>query len=233
MISKEIKGIFFDAHGTLFDVGSIHSALEQLCGNQAPAVAELWRRKQLEYSWLRTIMGRYVDFYELTKDALRYALQAVGLELSRADKQALMQEYYRLKAFPEVPEALARLKARFHLAILSNANPSMLERAVSFNNLEDLFDDIISADELQVYKPNPAIYQLPVKKLGQASWNLLFVSSNTWDVAGATACGLQVAWVKRGEAVPEQLGLLPDTTVGSLTELTDLLMGGGVVSSRR
>ena len=224
MVSKEIKGILFDAYGTLFDIASIEPRLEQLCGEKAPAVAELWRRKQLEYSWLRTLMVRYVDFYDLTRDALSYALETFGLEVSSADKQALMQEYYRLKAFPDVREALGLLKGKYHLAILSNANPSLLERATSFNGLDEILDDYISADELQLYKPVPAIYQLPEKKLRLAPWNLLFVSANTWDVAGAAACGLQVAWVKRQEAIPEKLGLKPDVIVKDLLQLARLIL---------
>lgn len=223
MVSREIKTILFDAYGTLFDLASIDSALSELYGEKAQEIARIWRQKQLEYSWLRTLMGRYVDFYELTGDALAYALEAVGLESSPDGRKALMQEYYRLKAFPEVAGALSRMKGKFHLAILSNANPSLLERAVSFNGLDDLLDDFISADELHLYKPSPAIYQLPEKKLGLAPWNLLFVSANTWDVAGAAACGLQVAWAMREPAVPEKLGLKPDTIVKGLDELATLL----------
>jgi 2-haloacid dehalogenase len=223
MISKEIKGICFDAYGTLFDISSIDEALEQVCGAQARQVGELWRRKQVEYTWLRTLMGRYADFYEVTKDALRYALLATGAALSPEAELGLMQAYYRIKTHPEVSEALSRLHGRYRLAILSNANPSMLERAVAHNDLEDYFEDLISADELQLYKPSPAIYQLPERKWGQASWNFLFVSSNTWDVAGAAACGLQVAWVKRGPAIPEQLGLYPELTVNDLLELAERL----------
>ena len=223
MVSREIKTILFDAYGTLFDISSIDAALEERYGELAREAALLWRRKQLEYTWLRSLMGRYVDFYDLTADALAYTLEACGLESSPADRKALMQEYYRLRAFPEVQAALRRMKGKFHLAILSNANPSLLEHAVTFNGLDELLSDFISADELHLYKPAPAVYRLPEKKLGLAPWNLLFVSSNTWDVAGAAACGLQVAWAKRTPAIPEKLGIRPDTVVKDLLELADML----------
>ena len=220
----KIKGIAFDAYGTLFNIASIDFLLEQLFDDRARQVAAYWRRKQLEYTWLRTMMGRYKDFYELTRDALYYALEATNTSATEGQVQELMQQYYHLDAYSEVKGALARLKGRYRLAILSNANPSLLERAAAYNGLDELLDEIISADQIRQYKPAPGVYQLAEKGLKLPAENLLFVSSNTWDVSGAAAYGLQTAWVQRGYSTMEHLEVAPAVTASNLEELAELLM---------
>ncbi len=222
--AAKIKGIAFDAYGTLFDISSIDFLLEQLFDDRAHQVAAHWRHKQLTYTWLRSLMGQYKDFYDLTRDALYYALEATNTEASEAQVQELMQQYYRLEVYPEVKSALASLKGRYRLAILSNANPSLLEKAAAYNGLDELLDEIISADQARQYKPAPGVYQLAGKGLGLPAENLLFASSNTWDVAGATAYGLQTAWVQRRHGVMERLDVEPAITVANLTELAGLLL---------
>ncbi|MCB0579037.1 MAG: haloacid dehalogenase type II [Phaeodactylibacter sp.] len=222
--AEKIKGIAFDAYGTLFDIASIDFLLEQIFDDRARQIAAQWRRKQLEYTWLRTLMGQYKDFYELTRDALYYALEATNTSADEAQVRELMQQYYHLDVYPEVRNALARLRGTYRLAILSNANPSLLERAVAYNGLDEWLDEIISADQIRQYKPVPGIYQLAEKELGLPAENLLFASSNTWDVAGATAYGLQTAWVQRRRSVMERLDVKPAVTAANLEELADMLL---------
>lgn len=222
--AEKIKGIAFDAYGTLFNIASIDFLLEQIFDDRARQIAAQWRRKQLEYTWLRTLMGQYKDFYELTRDALYYALEATNTSADEAQVRELMQQYYHLDVYPEVKNALARLRGTYRLAILSNANPSLLERAVAYNGLDEWLDEIISADQIRQYKPVPGIYQLAEKGLGFPAENLLFASSNTWDVAGATAYGLQTAWVQRRHSVMERLDVEPAVTAANLEELADMLL---------
>lgn len=223
--ANKIKGIAFDAYGTLFNIASIDFLLEQLFDDRARQVAAYWRRKQLEYTWLRTMMGKYKDFYELTRDALYYALDASNTAATEGQVQELMQQYYHLEAYPEVKEALGRLKGRYRLAVLSNANPSLLEKAAAYNGLDELLDEIISADQIRQYKPAPGVYQLAEKSLGLPADNLLFVSSNTWDVSGASGYGLQTAWVQRKHSTMERLDVEPAAIASDLEELAVLLLG--------
>lgn len=222
--AAKIKGIAFDAYGTLFNIASIDFLLEQLFDGPARQVAAHWRRKQLEYTWLQTLMGKYKDFYELTRDALHYALEATNTEATEAQVSELMRQYYHLDVYPEVKTALARLKEKYRLAILSNANPSLLEKAVAYNGLDGLLDEIISADQIRQYKPAPGVYQLAEKGLGLPADKLLFVSSNTWDVAGAASYGLQAAWVQRGHSVMERLDVVPAAVAANLAELAEVLV---------
>lgn len=213
------KAIVFDAYGTLFDISSIDRRLGEHFGEQAPQIAALWRRKQLEYTWLRTLMNRYRPFYTITADALRYACQSLGLMVDEAIVDDLMDHYRRLAVYPEAPEALHRLSRRFELAILSNADADLLERALTFNEIGIFFRRIFSVEVLGKYKPAPEVYQLPAAGLGLEPEALLFVSANPWDVAGAGAAGLQVAWIRRVPQVMESLGYSPDLVLENLTEL--------------
>ncbi|MCB0564283.1 MAG: haloacid dehalogenase type II [Phaeodactylibacter sp.] len=221
--TAKIKGIAFDAYGTLFNIASIDFLLEQLFDDRARQVAAQWRRKQLEYTWLRTLMGKYKDFYSLTEDSLYYALEATNTVGSEAQVRELMQQYYHLAVYPEVKATLARLKGKYRLAILSNANPSLLEKAAAHNGLDEWLDEIISVDQIRQYKPAPGVYQLAERSMGLPTENILFVSSNTWDVSGATAYGLQTAWVQRKHSVMERLDVQPAVTMTNLAELAELL----------
>jgi 2-haloacid dehalogenase len=212
-----IRGYVFDAYGTLFDVHSVVEAGRALTPDPA-ALSTLWRQKQLEYTWLRSLMDRYEDFWAVTGAALRYAVRRLGIAASEAQLASLMEAYLRLACFPDVHEALTRLAGRPR-AILSNGAPAMLQAAVRSSGLEPLIEHVISVDAVQVYKPAPAVYALGPAALGIAPGELLFVSSNAWDVAGAKAFGYQVAWCNRLGAPEEELGVRADHVIGSLAEL--------------
>ena len=212
-----IRGYVFDAYGTLFDVHSVVEAGRALTDDPL-ALSVLWRQKQLEYTWLRSLMGRYKDFWMVTEAALRHSVKRLGLAASDADLARLMNAYHTLACFPEVPEALARLAGRPR-AILSNGAPRMLAAAVASSRLDHLLEHVISVDRVKTYKPSPLVYALGPQILGIAAGELLFVSSNGWDVAGAKSFGYQVAWCNRTGAPEEALGVSPDLVVGSLDKL--------------
>jgi 2-haloacid dehalogenase len=212
-----IRGYVFDAYGTLFDVNSIVEAGRAITSDPQELSA-LWRQKQLEYTWLRSLMGRYEDFWTVTEAALIYSVRRLGLSVTDAHIAALMDAYNRLSCFPEVRKALARLTGRPRV-ILSNGSPKMLAAAVGAAALSHLFDHVISVDRVRIYKPAPAVYALGPQTLGIPAEELLFVSSNAWDVAGAKACGFQVAWCNRAGAPQEELGVRADYVVRDLGEL--------------
>jgi 2-haloacid dehalogenase len=212
-----IRGYVFDAYGTLFDVHSVAEAGRALTSDPL-ALSALWRQKQLEYTWLRSLMGRYEDFWAVTEAALRHALRRLAIPAGAADVARLMDAYNRLACFPEVPEALARLAGRPR-AILSNGAPRMLAAAVASSGLAGALEHVISVDRVRTYKPAPAVYALGPETLGVPAGELLFVSSNAWDVAGAKAFGYRVAWCNRGGAPEEELGLPADLVVSTLAEL--------------
>jgi len=212
-----IRGYVFDAYGTLFDVHSVVEAGRAVTSDPA-ALSTLWRQKQLEYTWLRSLMGRYEDFWTVTEAALRHSVKRLGLAASDADLARLMNAYLTLACFPEVPEALARLAGRPR-AILSNGAPRMLAAAVASSQLGGLVEHMISVDHVKTYKPAPAAYALGPSTVGVAAEELLFVSSNAWDVAGAKAFGYRVAWCNRLGAPEEELGVRADYIVSNLMEL--------------
>ena len=212
-----IAGYVFDAYGTLFDVHSVIEAGREITSDPA-ALSTLWRGKQLEYTWLRSLMGRYEDFWAVTDAALRYAVRRLGLHASEAQLERLMSAYLSLACFPEVPEALRRLTGR-PSAILSNGAPAMLAAAVRSSGLGPWLRHVISVDEVKTFKPSPRVYALGPKRMGIPAGDLLFVSSNAWDVAGAKAFGYRVAWCNRAKAPVEELGLSADYEITSLTEL--------------
>jgi 2-haloacid dehalogenase len=212
-----IRGYVFDAYGTLFDVHSVVEAGRAVTADPA-ALSTLWRQKQLEYTWLRSLMGRYEDFWAVTEAALRYAVRRLGIPASEAQLAWLMEAYLRLACFPDVRDALTGLAGRPR-AILSNGAPKMLEAAVRASGLQPLLEHVISVDRVRIYKPAPAVYALGPTTLGIAPDELLFVSSNAWDVAGAKAFGYRVAWCNRLGAPEEELGVRADHVIGSLAEL--------------
>ncbi len=221
---SHIKAVVFDAYGTLFDVVTINERLEHYFGAKAAEVGAVWRRKQLEYTWLRTLMNRYKDFEGLTRDALLYACEELMLTIDTKMMDDLMKHYQRLQTYPEVKDSLHRLHRFYELAILSNANELLLDRAVLHNEIGPYLKAIFSVDQLGKYKPVPEVYQLPSAGLGLEKSALLFVSSNTWDVAGAKSAGLQVVWVKRKTGVMEQLEVAPDLIIRNLDELAEHLV---------
>jgi 2-haloacid dehalogenase len=211
------RGYVFDAYGTLFDVHSVVEAGREVTADPL-ALSTLWRQKQLEYTWLRSLMGRYEDFWAVTEAALRYALRALGLRASAVQIGRLMDAYLQLACFPEVPQALARLAPRPR-AILSNGSPRMLAAAVESSGLGAQLQHVLSVDALKIFKPAPSVYAMGPEALGIPAGELLFVSSNAWDVAGAKACGYRVAWCNRSGAAPEELGFSPDLVVGRLDHI--------------
>jgi 2-haloacid dehalogenase len=212
-----IRGYVFDAYGTLFDVHSVIEAGRAITDDPA-ALSVAWRQKQLEYTWLRALMGAYVDFWAVTEAALRHTLRRLGLTPSAAQVRRLMDAYLSLTCFPEVPAALERLAGRPR-AVLSNGSPAMLAAAVASSGLGKYLDHVISVDAVRTYKPSPLVYALGPGTLGLPAGELLFVSSNGWDVAGAKAFGYQVAWCNRTGAPEEELGARADVVVRALDQL--------------
>jgi 2-haloacid dehalogenase len=214
-----VRAVVFDAFGTLLDV---HSALAG-CGGELGAaagpVSRLWRSKQLEYSWLRALMGHHADFWQVTGEALDYALASHGLAATPL-RDRLMAGYRRLAAFPEVPDMLGRLRATgLPLAILSNGTPAMLAAALTHAGLDGQFAAVCSIEAAGVYKPHPAVYQLAVDRLGVAAADLAFLSANGWDAHGAAAFGCRAVWVNRADAPAERL---PGALAASLPDLAGL-----------
>jgi len=211
-----LDALVFDAYGTLFDVHSVMQRCEALYPGRHAQLSQLWRAKQLEYTWLRSLMRRYAPFSTVTREALAHACQALGLELTPERMEALMAEYTMLDMYPEVPKALASLRG-VKKAILSNGSPDMLEPLVAHSGLE--LDAVISVDELKIFKPAPLVYELAPKKLGVAKERIGFVSSNCWDALGAKSFGFTVFWINRARAPLDRLGFEPDRIVERLDEI--------------
>jgi 2-haloacid dehalogenase len=210
------KAFLFDAYGTLFDVDSV---TRRVPGTPL-GLSQLWRRKQLEYTWLRALMERYVDFQKITEEALRAAVQQLALEMGDEQIECLLQAYLSLDVFEDVTPALRALKGS-PLAILSNGSPVMLAAVVHENGLESFFTEVISVDRVKTYKPSPRVYALGPEMLKLSAGEILFVSSNSWDVAGAKAFGYQVCWCNRAGADMENLGVVPDFMVRGLDQIAD------------
>ena len=211
------RAVLFDAYGTLFDVHSVIEAGRAITADPL-ALSLLWRGKQLEYTWLRSLMGRYEDFWQVTEAALRFAVRRLDLAATDADLGRLMDAYLSLAPFPDVAGALDRL-AGTPLGILSNGSPRMLAAAVASSGLGSRFQHVLSVDAVRTYKPSPAVYALGTQALGLPAADVLFVSSNGWDVAGARAFGYRTCWCNRSGAPVEELGAAPDSVVDRLDQL--------------
>lgn len=215
-----IDAIVFDLYGTLFDVHSVGAQCEAAFPGQGAAISQLWRQKQIEYTWLRSLMGRYEDFERVTEDALRHACRSLGLPLREGQTQELAKAYLTLSSFPEVPSALERLRALgLPLAILSNGSPRTIEKVVGHAGLKNSFAALISVDGLRIYKPHPSVYQLAVDRLGVSKERILFVSANAWDASGAKSFGFRVAWLDRTGRAFDELGEIPDAVIADLMSL--------------
>jgi 2-haloacid dehalogenase len=213
------KAYVFDAYGTLFDVHSVIEAGRALT-TDPQALSTLWRQKQLEYTWLRSLMSRYEDFRAVTEHALRFALRRLDIAAPETAISTLMDAYLSLDCFPEVTSALGRL-AGAPLAILSNGSPRMLEAALQSSRLAPLFQHVLSVDTVKIYKPSPRVYELGPRALGLPAREILFVSSNGWDIAGAKAFGYRTCWCNRAGAPLDVLGETPDIEVCRLDEIPD------------
>jgi 2-haloacid dehalogenase len=215
------RAFVFDAYGTLFDVHSVVEAGRAVTGDPQ-ALSTLWRQKQLEYTWLRALMGRYEDFWAVTEAALRWALGRLSIRAGETEIARLMEAYLSLATFPEVPDALAAM-AGTPLGILSNGSPKMLAAAVRSSGLEGRLTHVLSVDAVRTYKPSPAVYELGPRAFGLSAADILFVSSNGWDVAGAKAFGYRTCWCNRLGAPRENLGVTPDLEVSRLNEILTAL----------
>ena len=217
-----VRAAVFDAYGTLFDVTSVANSCRDLVGAKADALTALWREKQLQYSWLRAVQGRHADFWQVTADALDFAVEKLGI--SPALRERLMALYLALAPFPEVADVLARVKAAgLRTAVLSNGSPHMLRAIVVAAKLDGFLDMVLSVEEAGVYKPHPKVYQLAVDRLGVPAEAIAFQSSNGWDAYAASAFGMKVVWCNRSGQPRERLPGAPDREVASLAELPALL----------
>ena len=218
-----VHACVFDAYGTLFDFASAAKRCRDELGEDGERLTALWRDKQLQYSWLRAGQNRHADFWQVTADALDFALESLAINRPGL-RERLMQLYLELDCFPEVPDVLARLKNRgLRTAILSNGSPTMLEAAVKAAKLDALLDAVLSVEEVGIYKPHPKVYQLAVDRLGLPAAAIAFQSSNAWDAYAASAFGMRVVWCNRYGQRPERLPGAPDRMVRSLSELPALV----------
>ena len=219
---KNIKAIIFDAYGTLFDVNSAAEKCKDKIGDKWEGFANFWRTTQLEYTWLRSLMKRHKDFWQITEDSLDKSMKSFKIDTSM--KNELLNLYKVLSPFKEVPETLKILKERnFKLAILSNGTPSLLNQLVKSNNIASLFDDLFSIEEVGIYKPDTKVYDLPIKKYKIEKSQVAFLSANTWDVSGGGNYGYQSIWVNRNNNIFDNLDYKPISQIKNLSELINLI----------
>ena len=219
---KNIKAIIFDAYGTLFDVNSAAEKCKDKIGDKWEPFANFWRTTQLEYTWLRSLMKRHKDFWQITEESLDKSMMAFNIDPEM--KNELLNLYKVLSPFQEVPETLKLLKEKnFKLAILSNGTPSLLNDLVKSNNLNNLFDDLFSIEEVKIYKQHPKVYDLPIEKYKIKKNEVAFLSANTWDVSGAGNYGYQSIWVNRNNNIFDNLDYKPNNQIKNLSELINLI----------
>ena len=219
---KNIKAIIFDAYGTLFDVNSAAEKCKDKIGDKWEGFANYWRTTQLEYTWLRSLMKRHKDFWQVTEDSLDKSMKTYEIDSSMRNE--LLNLYRILSPFKEVPEVLKSLKDKnFKLAILSNGTPSLLDELVKSNNLENIFDDIFSIEEVGVYKPDSKVYDIPIKKYNIKKNEVAFLSANTWDVSGGGNYGYNSIWVNRSKNTFDNLDYIPKHQIKDLSKLLDII----------
>ncbi len=220
-----IEACVFDAYGTLFDVASAARSAQDELGARWQPLADLWRTKQLQYTWLRGLGGHHADFWTVTSDALSFALESLQLD-DAALHERLMTLYLSLNVYPEVPDTLARLKAGgMKLAILSNGTPAMLAAAATNSGIAGVLDAVLSVEEVGVYKPHPSVYGLASDRLQLAPGRICFLSSNGWDAYAGKAYGFHALWCNRFRQAPERLPGTPDAQIDTLAELPDIVLG--------
>ena len=219
---KNIKAIIFDAYGTLFDVNSAAEKCKSKIGDKWENFANFWRKTQLEYTWLRSLMDRHKDFWQITEDSLDKSMKA--FKIDNEMKKELLNLYKVLSPYPEVKETLKKLKEKkYKLAILSNGTPSLLNELVNSNDLQNLFDDIFSIEEVKIYKPSSMVYEMPIKKYNLKHEDVAFLSANTWDVSGGGNYGFTSVWVNRGNNIFDNLDYKPKNQITGLNQLLDIL----------
>ena len=219
---KNIKAIIFDAYGTLFDVNSAAEKCKDKIGDKWEGFANYWRTTQLEYTWLRSLMNRHKDFWQVTEDSLDKSMKAFNIAPSM--RSELLDLYKILSTFSEVPDVLKNLKDKnYKLGILSNGTPALLSELVKSNNLENLFDDIFSIEEVGIYKPDSKVYDIPIKKYQIKADKVAFLSANTWDVSGGGNYGYNAIWVNRNNNIFDNLDFKPKSEINNLTQLLDIV----------
>ena len=219
---KNIKAIIFDAYGTLFDVNSAAKMCKNKIGNKWESFANYWRTTQLEYTWLRSLMGKHKDFWQITEDSLEKSMEAFQIESKM--KNELLELYKILSPYPEVKETLEKIREKkYKLAILSNGTPGLLNELVKSNNLQNLFDDIFSVEEVGIFKPSSKVYDIPIKKYKIQKQEVAFLSANTWDVSGGGNYGYNSIWVNRNNNIFDKLDFVPNKEIKKLNELLELI----------
>ena len=219
---KNIKAIIFDAYGTLFDVNSAAEKCKDKIGDKWEGFSNYWRTTQLEYTWLRSLMNRHKDFWQITEDSLDKSMKAFNIDSSMRNE--LLNLYKILSPFKEVPEVLKALKEKnYKLAILSNGTPTLLNELVKNNNLEKIFDDLFSIEQVGIYKPNSKVYDMPIKKYQIQKNEVVFLSANTWDVSGAGNYGYNSIWVNRNKNIFDKLDYLPKNIIKDLNQLLEIV----------
>ncbi len=219
---KNIKAIIFDAYGTLFDVNSAAEKCKSKIGDKWENFANFWRKTQLEYTWLRSLMGRHKDFWQITEDSLDKSMKTFKIDIGM--KNELLDLYKVLSPYPEVKKTLERLKEKkYKLAILSNGTPTLLNELVENNDLQNLFDDIFSIEEVKIYKPSSKVYEMPIKKYNIKEEEVAFLSANTWDVSGGGNYGFTSIWVNRNKNIFDNLDYKPKNEINGLNQLLDIL----------
>ncbi len=219
---KNIKAIIFDAYGTLFDVNSAAEKCKEKIGDKWEGFANYWRTTQLEYTWLRSLMKRHKDFWQITEDSLDKSMKLYNIDILM--KEELLNLYKVLSPFPEVKETLNKLKdTNYKLAILSNGTPDLLNQLVRSSDLENIFDDIFSIEEVRIFKPDSKVYDIPVKKYKIQKNEIVFLSANTWDVSGAGNYGYNTVWVNRSNNIFDNLDYKPKHKIKSLVQLLEII----------
>ena len=219
---KNIKAIIFDAYGTLFDVNSAAEKCKSKIGDKWENFANYWRKTQLEYTWLRSLMGRHKDFWQITEDSLDKSMKTFKIDIGM--KKELLDLYKILSPYPEVKKTLEKLKEKkYKLAILSNGTPALLNELVKSNDLQNLFDDIFSIEEVKIYKPSSKVYDIPIKKYNIKKEEAAFLSANTWDVSGGGNYGFSSVWVNRNNNIFDNLDYKPKNEISGLNQLIDIL----------
>tara|TARA_Y100001970_G_C14166923_1_gene821857 strand:- start:832 stop:1494 length:663 start_codon:yes stop_codon:yes gene_type:complete len=219
---KNVKAIIFDAYGTLFDVNSAAEKCKEKIGDKWEDFANYWRTTQLEYTWLRSLMKRHKDFWQITEDSLDKSIKLFNIDNSM--RQELLQLYKSLSLFPEVKKTLNKLKEKnYKLAILSNGTPNLLKQLVTSNSVETIFDDLFSIEEVGIYKPDTRVYDLPVIKYQIQKNEIIFLSANTWDVSGAGNYGYNSVWVNRNNNIFDNLDYKVKNEVKNINQLLDII----------
>ncbi len=222
MKMRNVTACVFDAYGTLFDVNSAAAKCKEKLGDKWKNFANAWRTTQLEYTWLRSLMKKHKNFWQITEDSLDHTMETFNINKNM--RSELLNLYKELSPYPEVKECLDALKSKkIKIAILSNGTPDLLKGLVESNNIQSYFDNIISVEDVKIYKPDPKVYEMPIKKYNCKPENICFLSSNTWDVSGGGAFGYNAVWVNRFNKIFDKLGYNPQYIINNLNQLPELV----------